>query len=70
MSVQYPPLDLPPLVALAQRALQKAVAGVIADHRRSGQPLVVWQNGSVAYVDPESVPLAQTEGPFSVHEGA
>lgn len=69
MSVQYPPPILPPLVEKAQRALRKAVAGVIAEHRRTGRPLVVSQNGRVAYVDPESVPLVETDEPPTIHEG-
>lgn len=69
MSVQCPPAVLPPLVDKEQRALQQAVAGVIMEHRRSGMPLVVWQNGRVAFVDPESVPLTLAGEPPDVHEG-
>jgi hypothetical protein len=68
MSPQYSSAVLTPLVALAYRALQKAVAGVVADHRRTRLPLVVSQNGQVVYVDPESVPLERTDEPPSVHE--
>ncbi len=69
MSVEYPKTILPPLVEKAQRALRKAVNGVIVEHRRTGQPLVLWRDGRVAYVDPESVNLLDIDEPPTVHEG-
>ncbi len=38
------------LHAAAEKALKKAVRGVIEDHKRTGRPLVIWRNGKVAKV--------------------
>lgn len=68
MSTLYRPTRMPPLVELALRAMKEAVAGVILEHRRTGRPLVVWQDGRTTLVDPETVPLPDTAGSPSVHE--
>lgn len=36
----------------AEKALKEAVQKVIEDHKRTGDPLVVWQNGRVAKIPP------------------
>jgi hypothetical protein len=41
-------------MAKAEQALREAVAEVIEARKRSGDPLVVWQNGKVARIYPES----------------
>lgn len=68
MSTQYPSTQIPPLVALALQAMKEAVADVIIEHRRTGRPLALWQNGCVALVAPESVSLPDTTASPSVHE--
>jgi len=35
---------------MAEEALKKAVARVVEEHRRSGEPLVVWRDGEVVHV--------------------
>ena len=34
----------------AEKALKKAVQETIRDHARTGDPVVIWRNGKVAYV--------------------
>ena len=34
----------------AEQALKKAVDGVIRDHQRTGDPVVIWRNGKVEWV--------------------
>ena len=34
----------------AQKAIQKAVRGVIADRKMRGQPLIIWRDGKVVKV--------------------
>lgn len=34
----------------AEKALKKAVAETIRDHARTGDPVVIWRNGKVAWV--------------------
>jgi hypothetical protein len=43
------------LVAKAEKALKEAVAKTIEDHFRSGDPIVVWKNGKVVEVSPETL---------------
>ncbi|MEW6360171.1 MAG: hypothetical protein AB1696_27805 [Planctomycetota bacterium] len=33
-------------------AMEEAVAGVIEEHRKSGQPLAVWRDGKVVLIPP------------------
>lgn len=35
---------------MAEEALKKAVARVVEEHRRSGEPLAVWRDGEVVHV--------------------
>jgi len=34
----------------AEKALKKAVAETIRDHARTGDPVVIWRNGKVAWI--------------------
>ena len=40
------------LTQKAEKALKEAVRNVIKDHKRTGDPLLVWQNGKVAKIFP------------------
>jgi uncharacterized protein YacL (UPF0231 family) len=35
---------------MAEEALKKAVARVVEEHRKSGEPLAVWRDGEVVHV--------------------
>jgi len=39
----------------AEIAFKEAVHEVIKEHKRTGRPLSVWQNGKVVHVSPHSV---------------
>ena len=51
-------IELPPLVAKAERAMKEAVAAAIAEHWRAGRPVHVWKDGRVValYPDGRQVP--------------
>jgi hypothetical protein len=38
-----------PLEKFAEEALKEAVAEVIADHKRTSDPIVIWRNGKVVH---------------------
>ncbi|MBI4227169.1 MAG: hypothetical protein HY600_02720 [Candidatus Omnitrophica bacterium] len=38
---------------LAEKALWRAVAGVIEEHRQSGRPLAIWRDEKVAWISAE-----------------
>jgi hypothetical protein len=42
-----------PLRREALQALREAVAGVIAEHKRIGMPLIIWRDGKVVAISPE-----------------
>ena len=44
------------MASRAEEALKKAVAETIADHKRTGDPIVVWRDGRVV-----KIPAAQIE---------
>lgn len=43
-------LDVYSLQKKADRALKRAIRLLIQDHKRTGQPVVVWQGGKVVKV--------------------
>jgi hypothetical protein len=48
--MKKPVKKLTGLARQAQEAMRLAVRGVIAEHRKTGEPLVIWRNGRVARV--------------------
>ena len=45
----------------AEEALKKAVAGTIADHKRTGDPIVIWRDGKVVKVPADQIEARETE---------
>ncbi len=43
----------------AEEALKKAVARAIADHKRTGDPIVVWQGGRVVKIPAEQIEIRE-----------
>ena len=39
----------------AEAALKKAVRGVVAQHKKTGRPLVVWANGKTVRISPYTI---------------
>lgn len=39
----------------AEAALKKAIHNVVKQHKKSGRPLPVWQNGKVVHISPHTV---------------
>ena len=51
------------LFARAEMALHEAVTATIEDHRRTGDPLVMWRDGKVVLVSPDELtPPSETNG--------
>jgi len=38
------------ILEMAEKAIKKAVKGVIADRKMRGEPLIVWKNGKVVKI--------------------
>ena len=39
----------------AEAAIKKAVQGVVEQHKKSGRPLAVWQNGRTVHISAKTV---------------
>jgi len=48
--IQQRKQKLPPLVSKADKAMKGAIRKLIARHKRSGEPLIVWKNGKVTRI--------------------
>jgi hypothetical protein len=48
--------QVPPEARKAEKALQIAVADVIQERRRAGEPVVVWRNGKVVRIAASRIP--------------
>jgi phosphorylcholine metabolism protein LicD len=44
-----------PLEQKAEMAIKKAVAGAIAEHKRMGRSIAVWDKGKVKIIPPEKI---------------
>ena len=54
------------LVAKARQALKEAVAAAIEDHRRTGDPIVVWKDGKVVKVPAEQLCVRESHAAYTV----
>ncbi len=52
---------IPTVVRKAELALQDAVADVVKEHRASGYPLAVWQDGKAVWLPASKVHLSVRE---------
>lgn len=43
------------LTQKAEKALKEAVRKVVEDHKRTGDPLLVWHNGKVTKISPNRI---------------
>ena len=43
----------------AEEALKKAVTLVIADHKRTGDPIVIWRDGKVVKIPAEKIAIRE-----------
>lgn len=51
------PEDPLELAYMAEEALKLAVYGTMKDHERTGDPVVIWRNGKVVWVDPKKLKI-------------
>lgn len=58
------------LVAKAEKALKEAVAKTIEDHRRTGDPIVVWKDGKVVKVPSEKICVRETRAGYRAKKTA
>ncbi len=49
--------DLPRIVAAMRRAVRRA----LRRHQTSGNPIAIWRDGGVVWIQPEDIPLEREE---------
>ena len=57
-----------PLELRAEEALKKAVADTIADHKRTGDPIVIWRDGRVVKVPADQIEIREPQAEYSISE--
>jgi hypothetical protein len=57
-----------PLEVRAEEALKKAVAETIADHKRTGDPIVIWRDGKVVKIPADQIEVREDQAEYSVSE--
>ncbi|MDO9565642.1 MAG: hypothetical protein Q7J15_02735 [Candidatus Desulfaltia sp.] len=53
-----------PIGIRAEEALKKAVADTIADHKRTGDPIVIWRDGKVVKIPADQIEVYETESEY------
>jgi hypothetical protein len=48
----------------AEEALKKAVARTIVDHKRTGDPIVIWRDGKVVKVPADQIEVYEPEAEY------
>lgn len=51
--------DLPRIIYEMRQAVREA----LLDHRRAGNPVAVWRDGRVQWVQPEDIPVEAPDAP-------
>lgn len=53
-----------PMAFRAEEALKRAVALTIADHKRTGDPIVIWRDGKVVKVPADQIEVREPEAEY------
>ncbi len=55
-----------PMAFRAEEALKKAVAKAIADHKRTGDPIVVWRDDGVVKIPAEQIEIREPGAEYRI----
>ena len=53
-----------PIGIRAEEALRKAVADAIADHKRSGDSIVIWRDGKVVKIPADQIDIREDQAEY------
>ena len=53
-----------PIGIRAEEALKKAVADTIADHKRTGDPIVIWRDGKIVKIPADQIELREDQAEY------
>lgn len=65
-ATQHPLADLDTILddtARIEAALQRAVRDALRDHKRAGNPIAVWRDGKVVWLEPEQIQVPLEPAP-------
>ena len=48
----------------AEEALKKAVAKAISDHKRTGDPIVIWRDGKIVKIPAEQIEIREPDAEY------
>ncbi len=51
----------PPLAYRAEKALKRAVAKALAEHRRNGVPIAIWRDGKVVRIPADQIEVREPQ---------
>lgn len=57
-----------PLALLAEEALKKAVANVIREHKKSGDPIAIWRDGKVVKVSADRIEVREVQADYIINK--
>ena len=55
-----------PIGIRAEEAFKKAVAETIADHKRAGDPIVIWRDGEIVQIPPEQIEVREEQAQYEI----
>jgi len=44
-------------IALIERAVKRAVREALLRHKQAGNPIAIWRDGGVVWIQPEDIPV-------------
>jgi hypothetical protein len=59
-------LDDIPISIRAEKAIKKAVAETLADHKRTGDPIFIWRDGKVVQIPPEKIGVREEHAQYGI----
>ncbi len=54
-----------PLAYRAEKALKRAVAKALAEHKKNGIPIAVWRDGKVVRIPPDQIEVREPKAMYT-----
>jgi hypothetical protein len=54
-----------PLEVLAEQAFKAAVDKVLLEHKQTGDPIAVWQEGNVVHIPADQIEVRETQAKYT-----
>jgi len=57
-----------PLAFLAEEAFKKGVSKAIADHKKTGDPIVIWRDGKVVKIPANQIEVREAQTDYNTNK--